>query len=129
APMTSTDGTRYTGTIPGQPAETLVQFYVQAEDSAGASSMFPAAGPDSRVLFRVQDGQAAADQRHTLRILMTPEDAERLHELTNVMSNDRMGATVIYRESEVYYDVGVRLKGSERGRFQQVRVGFNIGFD
>jgi hypothetical protein len=128
-PMTSSDGRHYAGTIPGQAEATLVQFYVAADDAAGASSMFPAAGPDSRVLYRVQDGQAAADQRHTLRILMTPEDAERLHELTNVMSNDRMGATVIYRESEVFYDVGVRLKGSERGRFQNVRVGFNIGFD
>jgi hypothetical protein len=28
------------------------------------------------------------------------------------MSNDRLGATVIYNESEVFYDVGVRLKGS-----------------
>ncbi len=119
----------YRGIIPPQPQGNLVHFYVEAQDSAGASSMYPEAGPEARALYRVQDGQAADDQRHTLRILMTAEDTARLHELTNVMSNQRIGATVIYREDEIFYDVGVRLKGSERGRFQNVRVGFNISFD
>ena len=91
--------------------------------------MFPAAGPDSRALYRVQDGRANDDQRHSLRILMTEEDTQRLHEVTNVMSNHRMGATVIYREQEIFYDVGVRLKGSQRGRNQNVRVSFNVRFD
>ncbi len=120
---------RYEGQIPGQDAGALVQFYVEGRDAAGSTTMFPAAGPASRAMYRVQDGLAAQDARHTLRILMTADDTARLHESTNVMSNDRIGATVIYRESEIFYDVGVRLKGSQRGRDKVVRAGFNLSFD
>ena len=123
------DDGQYAGAIPGQTGSSLVQFYLEGRDANGATSMFPAAGPESRALYRVQDGEATDDQRHNLRILMTDSDADRLHEQTNVMSNHRIGATVIYRESEIFYDVGVRLKGSQRGRDKVVRVGFNIGFD
>jgi hypothetical protein len=47
---------------------------------------------------------------------------------TNLMSNERLGCTVIYNEKEVYYNVGVRLKSSQRGRPAAARVGFNLGF-
>ena len=36
--------------------------------------------------------------------------------------------TVIYDEQEVFYDVGIRLKGSERGRVPDVRRSFSIDF-
>ena len=128
-PMTLGEDGEYVGVIPGQDAATLVHFYIEGRDASGISSMYPAAGPDARALYRVQDGSAMEDQRHNLRILMTEEDTNRLHETTNVMSNHRIGTTVIYRESEVFYDVGVRLKGSQRGRDKVVRAGFNLGFD
>ena len=47
---------------------------------------------------------------------MLTADANFLHTPAQVMSDDEIGATIIYRESEIYYDVGVRLNGSERGR-------------
>ena len=40
----------YSGAIPGQPAGTLVQFYVQAQDGLGASATFPSRGTNSRAL-------------------------------------------------------------------------------
>ena len=46
-----------------------------------------------------------------LRIVMTDADTEKLHRRTNVMSNDRLGCTIIVDEREVYYNCGVRLKG------------------
>lgn len=126
-PMTLADG-QYVGSIPGQASASLVQFYVEAQDSNGAVAMMPAAGPQSRALIRVQDGNAVDGPRHTLRIVMTDADTELLHRRTNVMSNQRIGGTVIYRENEIYYDVGVRLKGSQRGRDRVVRASFNVGF-
>lgn len=126
--MQATEAGTYQGIIPGQAAEALVHFYVEGVDSAGVATMEPAAGPESRALYRVNDGEAMTDQRHNFRILMTDADTEFLHRRTNVMSNDRLGGTVIYRESEIFYDVGVRLKGSQRGRDQTVRVSFNIEF-
>ena len=45
-----------------------------------------------------------------------------------VGGDDARGATVIYRENEIYYDVGVRLKGSQRGRHSNIRVGWHLRF-
>jgi hypothetical protein len=122
------DGGLYRGTIPGQSASAIVQFYVEAEDLLGAVSTFPASGRDSRALFKVNDGQAQTGALHNFRIVMTTADADFLHLVTNVMSNELLGATVVYNESQAFYDVGVRLKGSERGRPEAGRVSFSVHF-
>jgi hypothetical protein len=118
----------WAGTIPGQAAGAIVQVYVEATDGAGATSTFPAAGPDSRALLRVDDGQARDDGKHNLRILLTAADRDAMHEATQLMSDDLVGGTVVYDEREVFYDVGVRLKGSERGRPEQPRLGYGLSF-
>ena len=116
------------GTIPGQSSSRTVQFYVEATDALGATATFPAAGRNSRALYRVNDGRARLGTVHNFRIIMTPADIDLLHENTNLMSNDRLGASVVYDEKEVFYDVGVRLRGSERGRPETNRVSFNVRF-
>ncbi len=127
-PMSQSASGDWTATIPGQSASDVVQFYVEASDGLAATATFPAGGTDSRALFRVQD-QQAREGIHNFRIVMTPADTKWLHERTNVMSNGRIGATVIYNESEVFYDVGVRLKGSNAGRSNAPYLGFNVAFD
>ena len=117
------------GQIPGQAAAALVQFYVEATDSLGVVATLPSAGRDSRALYRVQDNLAVLGRVHNLRILMTAADTSFIHLDTNVMSNDRLGCTLIYDERTAFYDVGVRLKGSERGRNVSGRVGFNLKLD
>ena len=114
--------------IPGFAAATVVQFYVQATDSLGAESTFPASGRNSRALYKVKDGQAISGRLHNLRLIMTAADAAALHAATNVMSNGELGATVVYDEQEVFYDVGVHLQSSERGRADPSRVGFTLTF-
>ncbi|MGO8925383.1 MAG: lamin tail domain-containing protein [Limisphaerales bacterium] len=116
----------YTALIPGQTAGALVQFYVQAADNLGVSSTFPARGPDSRALFKVDDGTAIMPQLHRLRLLMTSADTALLLADTNVMSNDLLGLTVIYDERQVFYDVGVHIQSSERGRDDPTRQGFTV---
>jgi hypothetical protein len=128
AAMTHQGGGRYTGTIPAQNAGILVQFYVQGQDALGATSTFPNDGPASRALVRWNDGQASAGLAHNFRILMTQADTDLMHLSTNVLSNERLGGTIIYNESEIFYDAGVRLKGSFVGR-DVARVGFNISFN
>jgi hypothetical protein len=118
----------YAATIPGQAAGTVVQFYVQATDSLGASAMCPAAGPQSRALFKVDEGKAVMPLVHRFRLLVTAADTSLLHARTNVMSNDRLGATVIYDDREAFYDAGIHLQSSERGRDQTTRVGFSVQF-
>jgi hypothetical protein len=127
-PLTPRDGGRFVGSLPGATAGTVVQYYVQAVDRRGAVANFPAAGPDSRALYVVNDQRASLARLHNLRILMTPADTVFLHAATNVMSNERLGATVIYDEEQVFHDVGVHLQGSERGRLDGGRVGFTLRF-
>lgn len=119
---------RHGGTIPGQVAGALVQFYAEGSDALGVRSTFPAAGTNSRALYRVNDNQAILDALHNVRILMTDADTALLHAPTNVMSNDRLGATIIYNEQQVFYDVSLHLQGSQRGRNDSSRVGFTISF-
>ncbi|NQU22083.1 MAG: lamin tail domain-containing protein, partial [Candidatus Nealsonbacteria bacterium] len=121
------DGT-YGGTIPGQARGAIVQFYVLASDTFGATSTYPAAGPDSRALYTVADGRERLGQRHNVRVLMTPADRNRLYVDTNRLSNHRMAATLIYDDQIVHYDVGVRLKGSPWGRTHDNSVSLNVKF-
>ena len=128
ADMASAGGGVYQGTIPGQSASRTVQFYIEAEDGLDVVADWPAGGVDSRALYRTRDGQARLGELHNIRIIMTPDDISRLYQTTNVMSNGLSGATVVYNEREVFYDAGVRLRGSERGRPTSNRVSFNIRF-
>ena len=129
-PMSVGSAGNYVGTIPGQASDSTVQFYVEGKDGLGATSTFPRHGADSRALYEVQDGNSNFTTGvHNFRVIMTPGDTDFLHEPTNVMSNAPMGATVVYNERDVFYDVNLRLKGSERGRNQPVRVGYLVTFD
>ncbi len=119
---------RWGGELEGRASGSVVQLWIEAEDGLGATSTFPAAGPDSRALIGFDGGEDEAGGLHDLRILMTQADSDWLHDDVNLMSNDLVGATVVYDRSEVFYDVGVRAKGSERGRPQQPRLGYRIGF-
>ena len=126
--MTEGDPGEWEATLDGQAAGTLVQFYVEAEDGLGATATFPAAGPDSRALIKTDDGLAETNGLHNLRILLTEADSDWMHDDVNLMSDDPVGATVVYDEAEVFYDVGVRTKGSERGRPEALRLGYGLYF-
>jgi len=128
APMTNQGGALYAGMIPGFPSRTVVQFYVSGIDGLGAAATFPAAGPDSGALYAVADDQANLPLAHNVRILLTPANTALLHAFTNVMSNDNLPCTVIYDEKRPYYDMSIRLKGSERGRYSDTRVSFHLEF-
>ena len=119
---------RYTGTIPGQSGGATGQFYVRGEDTLGAVSTFPAAGPDSRAMFAVEDGRATSGRLHNIRVIMTAADRNLLYLNTNRLSNDRFGATVIYDEQTVIYDAAVRLKGSPWRRNHDSIVSLNVAF-
>jgi hypothetical protein len=127
APMTAGDGGAFVGTLDGRPAGTIVQFYVEATDARGATETFPAAGPGSRALVRWDDDPIPPGL-HGVRLILTAADSDWLHDAPNLMSNDRLGATVVLDDARVVYDVGVRAKGSERGRPEVARLGYGLQF-
>jgi hypothetical protein len=134
APMTAQDGGVYTGDIPGQAAGAVVQFYVRGVDTLGVAALFPARGTNSGALYKVNDGQANLPLAHNVRVILTPDNINLLHgtsqgvNQTNVMSNDLLPCTVVYDETRAYYDCGVHLRGSQRGRYSDIRTGFHINF-
>ncbi len=127
APMTATNGV-YLGTIPQQPTAALVQFYVSAVDGLGAVSTFPAKGSNSGAFYRVNDGLGDLSKAHTVRILMSPANISLQNAVTNLMSNENLPCTVICDERQVYYDMLIRLKSSERGRVDSTRIGYHLEF-
>ncbi|RIK78824.1 MAG: hypothetical protein DCC68_14305 [Planctomycetota bacterium] len=114
--------------IPGQAASAIVQFYVEGNDALGATSTYPAAGPASRALYKVNDNAATAGPRHNFRVVMLASDAAFMHQEINAQSNHRLGATIVYGEQQVYYDVGIRVKGSGYSR-GGAATGYNFRFD
>ncbi len=94
----------------------IVQFYVGAVDSLGATAFAPAQGPDSRALYQVADTQGTKLPAHELRLIQLDADRDFVLNATNVMSQGFIGGTLIYDRSEVFYDAGVRLHGSAAGR-------------
>ena len=128
AAMSEGEPGRWEARMEGRAAGTIVQFYVEAEDGVGDLSNFPRAGPDSRALITFDGGEAATNGLHTFRILMTEADSDWMLDDVNLMSDDLVGATVVYDEAEVFYDVGVRAKGSERGRPEVARLGYGVRF-
>ncbi len=128
-PMTAS-GPTYSAQIPGQAAATIVQFYIEAADNAAAASTLPAAGAASRALYLVNDGAGTALAAHELRVIMLPADSTTLLAPLNRLSDGRIGGTAVYRRSEVFYDVGVRLQGTAAGRIRDGEdyPGYDVGF-
>jgi hypothetical protein len=141
---------RFVGSIPAHASHTLVQFYVEALDGQSARAFCPAAGGESFAQYRVLKSDSDERVRPTrsgstilatgpfaprttgvsnYRIVMRDEQTNFLFEPTNLMSNEHLGATLIVDERDVYYDIGVRLKGSEHGRPQDPRIGFQMEFN
>jgi hypothetical protein len=128
-PMDGDDTGRFEATLPGWPAGAVVQFYVEGVDGRGAASAFPAAGPASRALLQVDDGRGSRAGLRNVRLLLTPADSAFFHAAVNLMSNEWLGATVVYDDRRVFYDVGMHAKGSQRGRPNAARLAFTVRFD
>jgi hypothetical protein len=117
------------GAIPGQPAGTVMQFWVEGLDLAGERSFAPVEGPDSRALIQVNDGQGTNLEVAEVRLVMLESDLDFMLANLNLMSNERLGGTAILDRREIIYDAAVRLRGSGAGRARDGSAfrGFNIG--
>jgi hypothetical protein len=118
---------RYSATVPAQSADAVVQFYVAGADAGGAVSWMPSRGPGSRALYRV-DSRVARAPRKAFRFVLTAADGRLMDATTNMMSDDRIGATVVWDDREVFYDCGVHLRGSMFSRVNLDSVPYNMRF-
>lgn len=120
--------TTWSASVPGQPAGTVVQFYVEAQNAAGGISRLPAAGAASRALYIVDDGQHSNVPAQEIRLVMLPDESASMLLPLNLLSNQTTGGTVITNGADVFYDVGIRMQGSPAGRARDGTdyQGFNV---
>jgi len=105
----------FTGTIPGASSNTMRAFYIEASDGS-ASTRFPtrlqssADVPDRTCLVRV--GDTPLNTRFaTYRVWLSNDVVSTFRSRPN-LSNELMDCTFVYNNTEVFYNVGIRFRGS-----------------
>jgi len=134
----------FTATIPGAPAGTMRAFYIEASDGS-ASTRFPAPlstgllteepsadVPDRTCLVRVGD-TLLNTQFATYRVWLSDDVINTFRSRPN-LSNELMDCTFVYNDTEVFYNCGIRFRGSPFirsgfGRDPRDRYAYRIDFN
>jgi hypothetical protein len=127
----------YTGTIPGTFSGTMRAFYIEASDGS-ASTRFPtkldptAEVPDRTCLVRVGDSQLNT-KFATYRIWLSDDVINTFRSRPN-LSNELLDCTFVYNDTEVFYNVGLRYRGSPfirsgSGRDPRNRYAYRLDFN
>lgn len=103
----------YTGVLPGQSSQKLVQFYVQAKDSAGQTRAYPDINEQNiePALTFFDDQDRNSKSIDTTRIWITKK---MLNAWTNevTLSNYDFPVTMVYNENRIVHNAGFRARGS-----------------
>ena len=99
----------YAGQIPSQTSGTLMAFYVQATDGQSVSNTFPADPAYEQCLYQV--GPEKLSNFPVYRVLVPATTAQELSSRPR-MSNHLLPCCFIYDDTEIYYNCGVRFRGS-----------------
>jgi hypothetical protein len=127
----------YTATIPSASNGTMRAFYIEATDGS-ASTRFPtkldpsAEVPDRTCLVRVGD-MLLNTRFATYRIWLSDDVINTFRSRPN-LSNELMDCTFVYNNSEVFYNTGIRYRGSPFirsgfGRDPRNRYAYRIDFN
>lgn len=126
--LTDPDGDGlYSGTLPGQTQGIRVLFYVEATDSPGATTRFPAdpfershppvlnpasPAPNDYIycMYR-HDTAIVSTQNHSYRFVLNQPNEDYLR-TRKVHSNEMVDGTFIFGSGDVYYNAQIRFAGS-----------------
>ncbi|MBN1421016.1 MAG: IPT/TIG domain-containing protein, partial [Planctomycetes bacterium] len=108
----------YGGTIPGHAAGTIVEFYIEALDAVGATTEFPPGVPADapatvladRAVYRVGD-RVVGSSLPVYRIVLTHEVEAELNRRRS-LSNHLVPGTFILNDEKIFYNIGLRFRGS-----------------
>ncbi len=109
----------FTGTIPGQPAGTLIAFQVNATDTRGATRLFPLPNPTYVRPFEclVRFGEPSlATTFGTYRQWMTQDNVSDWQNRPS-LSNERVFETFVYGNFRVIYNTSAKWSGSPYHQF------------
>jgi len=99
----------YAGQIPARGSTTLMRFYIVAQDTLSASLRFPAAN-SKYCLYQIENSHPSTNLP-IYRILLTREVDQRLR-TCNRLSNELEDCTFVLNDSEIFYNCGLRTRGS-----------------
>jgi hypothetical protein len=127
----------YTAAMRSNTAGTMRAFYVEASDGS-ASTRFPtklepsADVPERTCLVRVADTQLST-RLATYRIWMSDGVVNAFRARPN-LSNELLDCTFVYNDTEVFYNCGIRFRGSPfirggSGRDPRDRYAYRIEFN
>ncbi len=108
----------WTGTIPGQPAGTIMEFYVEATDWQGNITRHPPLPDDDApptvmndiAIYLVGDAQTPGN-RPLYRIILTHQGEDALDDRAT-LSNHLVPCSFVLNENEIFYNCGFRFRGS-----------------
>ena len=112
-------GDMYQAELPPSGAVGRVLFYIEADDTTGAQSVYPAAAPERTLVYRADSNRDEAFHASV---------AGRVLNFERIMSNELVDATVV-RDDQVYYNVGMRYRGSPWGRPSRQSLRFRFPKD
>ena len=128
-PMAQAGRNIWSAIMPGQPANSRLQFYIEARDGSNAEniSYAPSRGPDSRAIIVVTTPNTGGIKQ-SVRINMLSSEANAMHNANDILSNHRFGCTLITDEKNIAYDSGIRLRGSMFSRSSSSNSALNLKF-
>ena len=103
----------YGGTIPGFTNNTKVEYWVEAEDTLGATRAEPREAPARDFVY--QHSTPVSANSFTFRVVHDPANWSRLNG-RQLHSNQLLDATFVFNEDKVFYNVGTRYRGSPWNR-------------
>lgn len=126
----------YTATITGASTGSIREFYIAASDGVETTRFPTKLEPSAEVagrtcLIRIGDTKVAS-QLANYRIWMSSDVVDAFRSRSS-LSNELLDCTFVYNDSEVFYNCGIRLRGSPfirpgSGDTPQDRYGMRIEF-
>ncbi|NQT82833.1 lamin tail domain-containing protein, partial [bacterium] len=118
----------YAGQIPARGSTDLMRFYIVATDTLSASQRFPANG-GTYCLYQIENSPPSTNLP-IYRFLLTHETDQKLRS-RNRFSNELEDCTFVLNDTQIYYNCGIRTRGSGWTRqnhpARQYRIRFPAG--
>jgi len=115
----------YAGKIPARGNVTLMRFYIVATDALSASQRFPAE-EGTFCLYQIEDSPPST-RLPIYRILLTREVTQKLQTRAR-LSNELEDCTFVLNNSQIYYNCGIRTRGSGWTRSNHPTNSYRIRF-
>ena len=105
---------RYGATLPARPDKTVVQFYVEAADTTGHTTRFPATAPTVVCLYQV-DNRVYPSGLPLYKSILRKVDLDEL--VTRPLSSNVLLDGTFIHGDQVTYNVGIRYRGEHSRSF------------